>query len=253
MNLASLLGSRMFERTPMPRYAQVADAIRNRIRRGAWQRGEAIPTIDRLMAEFGVGRVTVRQAIQLLAREGLLSPEQGRGTFVTADPGSRSAVQVQTSLADLAEMYRGDAPDSRAYRRDRRGAAFGRGGRPGRHGYVHMRRVHSREGRRYCLVSLYIARPVFDLAPTRFRRELAIPLLLDLPGIAIERAYQTLDIAAADIDVARSLDIAVNAPIAEVRRLFVGPDDLVIYVAEASYRGDYIHLEMDLLKSPSPQ
>ena len=243
----------MLERTPLPRYAQVADAIRNRIRRGAWQRGEAIPTIDRLMAEFGVGRVTVRQAIQLLAREGLLSPEQGRGTFVTADPGSRRRLQVQTSLADLAEMYRGDAPDlEHIVETDevpRLSEADGRAA----DGYVHMRRVHSREGRRYCLVSLYIARPVFDLAPARFRRELVIPLLLDLPGIAIERAYQTLDIAAADIEVARSLDIAVNAPIAEVRRLFVSPDDLVIYVAEASYRGDYIHLEMDLLKSPSPQ
>ena len=41
-----------------------------------------------------------------------------------------------------------------------------------------------------------------------------------------------------------------GAPIAEVRRIFVDPAGAVIYVAEANYRGDYIHLEMDLLKSP---
>ncbi|WP_297974218.1 UTRA domain-containing protein, partial [uncultured Amaricoccus sp.] len=119
--------------------------------------------------------------------------------------------------------------------------------------YRHMRRVHSRDGESYCVVSIYIAAAVFDLAPARFRRELAIPLLLDLPGVVVGRARQTLDIAAADVDVARSLGIPVNAPIAEVRRLFVTPDETVLYVAEASYRGDYIHLEMDLLRGLEPQ
>ena len=71
--------------------------------------------------------------------------------------------------------------------------------------------------------------------------------------MTIGRASQTLDIAAADVDVARSLGIAVNAPIAEVRRLFVAPDDTVLYVAEASYRGDYVHLEIDLLPAGTPQ
>lgn len=240
----------MFERTPVPRYAQVAGALRNRISRGALPRGGAIPTIDQLMAEFGVGRVTVRQAVALLAREGLLSPEQGRGTFVTADPGSQRRLLVETSLADLADVYRGDAPDlEHIIETEAAPRLDASEGRPAA-GYVHMRRVHSRDGHRYCLVSIYIARPVFDLAPDRFRRELAIPLLLDLPGVAIGRARQTLDIAAADLDVARALDLAVNAPIAEVRRLFLDPAGTVIYVAEASYRGDYIHLEMDLLKSP---
>jgi len=243
----------MFERNPLPRYAQVAGVLRSRIRRGAWKRDEAIPSIDRLMTEFGVGRVTVRQAIQMLAREGLLSPEQGRGTFVTAEPGSQRRLQVQTSLADLAEMYRGDAPDlEHIVETDEQPRLAEGDGVPAR-GYRHMRRVHSRDGERYCLVSIYVARAVFDLAPERFRRELVIPLLLDLPGVVIGRASQTLDIAAADVDVARSLGIPVNAPIAEVRCMFVAADDTVLYVAEASHRGDYVHLEMDLLPTRAPR
>ena len=39
----------------------------------------------------------------------------------------------------------------------------------------------------------------------------------------------------------------VNAPVAEVRRVCQDPDGTVIYLAEVTYRGDYIHLEMDLL------
>jgi GntR family transcriptional regulator len=243
----------MLERSPLPRYAQIAGVLRNRIRRGAWKRDESIPSIDLLMAEFGVGRVTVRQAIQMLAREGLLSPEQGRGTFVTADAGSLRRLQVQTSLADLAEMYRGDAPDLEHIVETDEQPQLAEGEGELASGYRHMRRVHSRDGERYCLVSIYVARPVFDLAPERFRRELVIPLMLSLPGVAIGRASQTLDIAAADVEVARSLGIAVNAPIAEVRCLFVSTDDIVLYVAEAHHRGDYVHLEMDLLPARSPR
>ena len=237
----------MLERNPLPRYAQVAEVMRNRIRRGVWTRGETIASIDRLMAEFGVGRVTIRQAIQILAREGLLSPEQGRGTFVTAEPGRMRRLLVQSSLADLAGMYRGDAPDLEHIIESDEMPPLADGEGKLATAYRHMRRVHSRGGERYCVVSLYIARPVFDLAPERFRKEVVVPLLLDIPGIAIGRASQTLDIGTADVAVARSLDIALNAPVAEVRRLFVAPDDTVIYVADATYRGDYVHLEMDLL------
>ena len=49
------------------------------------------------------------------------------------------------------------------------------------------------------------------------------------------------------------LGIAINAPIAEIRRLFVAPDGTLLYVAEASYRGDYVHLEIDLLQTRTPQ
>ena len=244
----------MLERNPLPRYAQVAGVLRNRIRRGAWKQHESIPSIDRLMVEFGVGRVTVRQAIQILAREGLLSPEQGRGTFVTAQPGSLRPLQVQTSLADLAEMYRGDAPDLEHIVETDEQPRLMEGERAAALGYRHMRRVHSRDGRAL-LPRLHLRRPV-GLRPGPG----ALPPRAGHPAAArtcrastIVHARQTLDIAAADVDVARSLGVAVNAPIAEVRCVFVGADDTVLYVAEASHRGDYVHLKMDLLPAGAPQ
>src|SRR5688572_588925 len=66
-----------FADSPIPRYAQLSDVMRQRIARGTWQRGHRLPPLPDLMAEFGVARVTVRQAVDLLAREGLLSPQQG--------------------------------------------------------------------------------------------------------------------------------------------------------------------------------
>ena len=53
-------------------------------------------------------------------------------------------------------------------------------------------------------------------------------------------------ISKADIDVARQLNILVNTPVGEVRRVMCAPDGTVIYLGEVTYRGNYAHLEMDL-------
>jgi GntR family transcriptional regulator len=236
----------MFNRVPIPRYVQLADIMRHRIKRGIWPRGGTLPSIERLMEEFDVARVTVRQAIQLLAGEGLVSPQRGRGTFVTAEPGAERRLLVQTTLDDLVEMYRGDMPDlSNIIESHEMPVLTERDGTPAPR-YFHMRRVHSREGRRYCIVSIYIDERVYRLAPERFRNEVVIPGFASLPEVRIASARQSLDIAAADLEVARALDIPINTPIAEIRRVFNGRDGSVIYLGEATYRGDYIHLEMDL-------
>lgn len=237
----------IFEQLPIPRYVQLAEVMRHRIKRGTWPRGELLPSIERLMEEFDVGRVTVRKAVELLAREGLLSPERGRGTFVTAEPGGSRRLLVQTTLDDLVEMYRGDTPDLANIVESRESPQLDdRDGKPAP-AYFHMRRVHAREGERYCVVSIFIDERVFELAPDRFRREVVIPLMASLPGVEITRARQTLSIAAADVEVAADLGVPVNTPVAEVRRVFNGVDGSVIYLGEAIYRGDYIHLEMDLM------
>ncbi len=236
----------IFGGTPIPRYIQLADIFRQRVNKRIWQPGSTLPSIDQLMEEFNVARVTVRQAIALLADEGLLSPQRGRGTFVTSKATARRQLRVETTLGDLVSMYRGDRPEHATlaenisspviYERD--GIAAQK--------YFHMRRVHSRDGERYCVISIYVDYRVFRRAPARFRRELALPVLTSLPGLKIASAQQTLTISTADVETSRLLGISVNSPMAEVRRVMCAPDRTVIYLAEVSYRGDYIHLEMDL-------
>ena len=59
-------------------------------------------------------------------------------------------------------------------------------------------------------------------------------------------ARQLLTISTADLEVARHLETHLNAPVAEVRRVFTDPERRVIYLAEVTYRGDFVHMEMDL-------
>jgi GntR family transcriptional regulator len=237
---------RIFGSTPIPRYVQLAGLFRQRVDKGIWPPGSVLPSIEQLMAQFDVARVTVRQAIGLLAGEGMLSPQRGRGTFVRSRAGARRRLRVETTLGDLVEMYRGDQPDHATLAEavaspvltEKDGIAAPK--------YFHLRRVHSRAGERYCVISIYVDYRIFRRAQARFRRELALPVLTSLRGLKIASARQTLTISTADVETAHLLGISVNAPMAEVRRVLCGPDGTVIYLAEVSYRGDYIHLEMDL-------
>ena len=236
----------IFSKVPIPRYVQLADLMRQRVAKGVWAPGAMLPSIDKLMAEFNVARITVRQAIKLLALEGLLSPERGRGTFVTAKPGRKRKLVVETTLHDLVEMYRGDKPDLSNIIESDESPILTESDGLAAPKYFHMRRVHAREGEKYCVVSIYIDDRVFGLAPDRLRHEVVLPILTSLPGVTIATARQTLIISTANMEVARLLDVPVNTPIGEVRRVLNAPDGTVIYLGEATYRGDYICLEMDL-------
>lgn len=61
---------------------QVAARFEQEIATGRWPIGERIPVEAELVTSTGVGRNTVREALQSLVHAGLLSREQGRGTFV---------------------------------------------------------------------------------------------------------------------------------------------------------------------------
>jgi len=62
---------------------QVAGTIREAILDGEWQPGEALPTELKLAEAFGVSRAVVRDATRMLAAQGLVVAQHGRGVFVT--------------------------------------------------------------------------------------------------------------------------------------------------------------------------
>jgi len=62
---------------------QVAEAIMESIVAGEWQGGEALPTEPELAKQFGVSRAVIRDATRMLAAQGLVKAQHGRGVFVT--------------------------------------------------------------------------------------------------------------------------------------------------------------------------
>jgi GntR family transcriptional regulator len=63
-------------------YVQIYSIILEKIESGEWPLGNQIPSEDELCRIYDVSKVTVREAIQELAREGYLKRQQGKGTFV---------------------------------------------------------------------------------------------------------------------------------------------------------------------------
>jgi DNA-binding FadR family transcriptional regulator len=63
---------------------QVAEAIKEAILADEWQSGEALPTEPELSSQFGVSRAVIRDATRMLAAQGLVEAQHGKGVFVTS-------------------------------------------------------------------------------------------------------------------------------------------------------------------------
>lgn len=140
--------------TPQPMHRaglieQTVARFREELVSGRWHVGERIPIEADLASEFGVGRNTVREALQSLVHAGMLRRQQGRGTFVISSSelsgtlerqlagGDRShylelRLALDRTAASLAALRRSDA-DVELLRelRDRREEAWPTGD-PGR-------------------------------------------------------------------------------------------------------------------------
>lgn len=67
----------------VPIYVQVKEAIKNAIITGSYPQGAQLPTVRQVAVELRINANTVSRAYTELEREGVISSQQGRGTFVT--------------------------------------------------------------------------------------------------------------------------------------------------------------------------
>lgn len=72
-----------------PVFRQIADHLREAIDQGRLPQGVRLPSEAQLMEHYGVARMTVRHAIQVLQTDGLAVAERGRGVFVRRRPPVR--------------------------------------------------------------------------------------------------------------------------------------------------------------------
>lgn len=84
-------------------------ALREKITSGEWPLNSKIPTELELVAELGVGRSTIREAVRALATMGMLEPAVSRGTFV------RALTPVSMVLSEFLDSH--DIGEVLAFRR----------------------------------------------------------------------------------------------------------------------------------------
>lgn len=80
-----------------PAYLQLANILRRQISEGAFRPGDLLPSEAQLVRRYGISPMTVRRSINLLLDEGVVSTEQGKGTFV-------KPLELSAASFDLKEL-----------------------------------------------------------------------------------------------------------------------------------------------------
>lgn len=236
----------LYSRSPIPLYLQVANILRRRILSGRWAPETKLPSLEVMAKEFNVARLTVRQAAEHLESEGLLWKKQGKGTFVAATATSQRWLSLQTRWSELVKMVEGTSlkilhekenialPDLGAL-----------DGVPGKE-YHFMQRLHLKDEEPYCLVEIYLLKEIFDKAPDEFRKNNIVSVLDSMPRSIISSGRQVLTISTADTFTASYLNIAVDSPVAILRRVVLNSKGIVVYLGDILYRGNHVRLDINL-------
>ncbi|GMG82449.1 GntR family transcriptional regulator [Paralimibaculum aggregatum] len=231
---------------PIPLYAQIAAMLRARLDAGVYAVGTCLPSIARLAESFGVAPETLRQAIAVLEDEGYVSRRRGVGTTVTAIPREQHWLSLARDWDGLVAFTRTlDPKFVLVEANDRMPGLTARDGQAAA-SYKYLKRVHYRGEEPFCAIDIHLASDVYRRNAGAFRTRMVIPVLVETPGIAIGTVRQVLRTGAADPELARLLGLPIAAPVACLRRVIRDREGRVIYLAEASYPGDVVQLEMDL-------
>ncbi len=75
----------VLDQGPTPLYHQLKNILKSRIFSNELKGNQRLQTEAELCIEFNVSRITVRQALSELMKDGLIYRDRGRGTFVTED------------------------------------------------------------------------------------------------------------------------------------------------------------------------
>ena len=239
-------------RGKIPAYIQVAAALRRRVETGEWKPGEQISTLEQLEDEFGVARVTVRQAVELLEREGLVLRQQGRGTFVNGTVNDKRWLELETSWEMVLESIRHNVPKFIKVANPPPAPRLREGEGRLADEYVFLRSIQLKGGKPYGVVNLHLAKPVFEREKARFLKHTALPVLADM-DVTIEHAHQTLVIGTAAPEIAELLEVSLSAPTAEVRWVVRDDTDTAIYVADIIYRSDCVKMSIDFSRPNRPK
>ena len=95
----------------LPRYYQLVNILRQKIEAGEWQPQDAIPSERQLEELYAVSRTTIRQAIGILIRQGLVYQLHGKGTYVSPRKLQKGLVELTSFSEDMA--IRGLKPGQR--------------------------------------------------------------------------------------------------------------------------------------------
>ena len=97
-------------RSSQPIYVQIMEQIRQKVAAGELKQGDQLPTVRQLATDLRVNFNTVARAYRLLDEAGLISTQQGRGTYIWEMPSETTLRHLrQQGLDGLTRRYLAEA------------------------------------------------------------------------------------------------------------------------------------------------
>lgn len=241
------LMSRGTSSTVVHKHVQVREYVRE-LTRGA-EPGAPAPSERELVHQFGVARMTVRQALDALVAEGLLERIPGRGTFV-----ARQRLDVQVRLTSYTEEMsrRGMKADARTLqaRREAAGPGVARALEIAQgNAVVHWQRLRLADGVPMCIEDAYLPE---SLLPRFLEGPLPTSLYRELEALRLMPTWgeDSVDAAVARPEEAELLGIETGASVLRIaRRAFA--HDVAVEVSRSVFRSDRYTLWVPLSRPKS--
>ena len=97
-------------RSGIPIYLQLVEQIKERVVSGGLKSGDQLPTVRALAQELRVNFNTIARAYRILDESGIISTQQGRGTYILEMPPPEVSEGIrQKALEALTQRYLADA------------------------------------------------------------------------------------------------------------------------------------------------
>jgi len=235
-------------RSRIPRYHQIARSLRGRIMQGDVAAGQRLDDQRSLAREFGVTLMTLRQALELLERDGLITRRHGLGTFVASPTVDYDILHLRTFAGDLSA--KGERVATRFLRSHfavpnrwvSRELGLDRGGRV----FV-LERLRLVAGRPISFQASYLPAAIgenvatVDLAVIPLRQALSFKL-----GIEVTAARETVSAVHLEARAARELGCRPGVPAFRSDRVSIGQAGAPIVYDRVFIPGDRFRITRQL-------
>jgi len=215
--------------------------------------GSAIPSERQLSADLGVSRLTVRAALDELAREGYLVRRRGSGTFVS-EPKIAQELTMTSFTEDMRR--RGMRPGSRTLSLD----VVPAGARLGR--FLHVspsepivvaKRLRLADEESMAIETLHVRSALVPgLTGDELEGQSFYDLLRARYGIVIAGGMQTIEPTVTNEEESEALGVPLHSPAFLFERVTRSEKGEIVEFVHSIYRGDRYRLVTDLTAQPSP-
>ncbi len=206
-----------------PLYRQLAHLLLGMIDSGKLAAAQRLPSESEMMASYGVSRITVRQANELLVRHGKVTSHRGKGTFVAGRVVRHDLDALQGFYAALRSQ--GIEPQTQLIEWSTDAGALDENCPAGMDLPVRLKRLYSIDKRPFALVVGYLPSAAAGLGKARAERLTVYEILADFMGLRVARATVAIRCEQAPDDVRKSLGLKKNTAVLVMERQSFAQND----------------------------